>query len=163
MLIALRFKTFFRKHVVYSYVSHTAQITSSLTQRFQLLCNELLFPIEVQPTSSSLALSVVNCTIGMFVHVMVMGLTLAKSLVHCQECRVVSICGDENRPLNNAFVGSGIRQGQRGDIGPPGKAGPIGSVGPRGEKGFKGMKGEPGSTDGIVMFQEQIRDDINGE
>jgi len=25
---------------VYSYVSHTAQITSSLTQRFQLLCNE---------------------------------------------------------------------------------------------------------------------------
>jgi len=99
----------------------------------------------------------------MFLHVMVMGLTLSNSLVHCQECRVVSICGDENRPSNNAFAANNIGRGQKGAVGPPGKAGPIGPAGPRGEKGFTGKKGEPGPTDGIEVFQQNIRDDINGE
>jgi len=94
---------------------------------------------------------------------MMLGLTLSNSRVHCQECRVVSICGDENRPSNNAFANNNLRQGPRGPTGPPGKAGPIGSVGPRGEKGFKGMKGEPGSTDDIIMLQQQLIDDITGE
>jgi len=82
---------------------------------------------------------------------------LGTSIILCQECRPVWVCGEDNSlPSNNL-------QTKKGEAGPPGKAGPTGPAGPRGDKGSQGVKGEPGSIDEIEAFKQEIRSLVNSK